>query len=725
MPIFLRTTRYGRRLGGGAALIAALINLSGCGDASTSSYELQASFHNLDVSGLALSVDGGALIIPAGTTTQTLAVALTSGTRYAVGIATQPAAETCAVANGSGTIGTANVTNVMVTCAANTYQVSGTVAGLTADGLVLVDNGTDPTRVSANATRFTMPTPVTYGEKYAVTIQDQPNGLSCSVTGGTGTMGAGGATAAITCVPDTYPVSGTITGLTSGGLVLLDNGADATPIGASAAHFTMPTPIAYGSPYSITIQSQPAGLTCSVSGASGTMGLGGATVAVSCSTNTYTVSGTISGLTASGLVLLDNGADASTQAANAARFTMPTPVAYGSAYNVTVQSQPNGLACSVSNGTGTMGPGDVTNVAITCEKNTRVLYFFQGGSDGTDPVARLLQGADGNFYGITNSGGASGDGTIFEVTPAGVETVLHAFSGADGQNPQGGLIEDASGNFFGTSVYGGSSGFGTAFELAANRTETVLHSFTKSGDGGYPICSLVEDGSGNLYGTTWGGGLTHGIVFEIPSGGSETVLHSFADNSSDGGYPTAGLVRATDGNYYGTTNNGGSANSGTVFKITPSGVETLLYTFSGGSDGGNPQNGLIQGSDGNFYGTATAGGAHGDGAVFEVTPTGTETVVYSFAGGTNDGSDPAAALLQASDGNFYGTTNQGGSSGDGTVFEVTPAGVETVIYSFTGGSTDGAAPSASLIEGSDGKLYGTTSSGGPNGYGTVFVVTLH
>lgn len=718
MPVLLGSAR---RLGGGAALVGILLSLSGCG--GTSKYPLQATIQNLDASGLTLDVDGGLQSVPAGTATQTLAPALASGTHYIVAIAAQPATETCTLANGSGTIGAASV--VAVACVANSYSVSGTIKGLTTDGLMLSNNGADTAAISANATQFTMPTPVPDGAPYAIIVQTQPTGLTCSVTGGAGTMGAGGATVAVTCAPDTYPVSGTITGLTGGGLVLIDNGMDATAVGANAAQFAMQTAVAYGSPYSITIQSQPPGLTCSVAGGTGTMGLGGATVAVSCAANAYTVGGTISGLTAGGLVLLDNGTDANMVPANASHFTMPTPIAFGGAYAITVQNEPAGLVCSVANGAGTMGAGNVTGVAITCEKNTSILYFFQGGSDGTEPVAPLLQGADGNFYGVTTYGGTSNDGTLFEVTPAGIESILHTFSGSDGQNPQGALIEDASGNFFGASVYGGSLGYGTAFELAANRTETVLHSFTKSGDGGYPICNLVEDGSGNLYGTTWGGGLTHGIVFEIASGGSETVLHSFANSSSDGGYPTAGLVRGSDGDYYGTTNSGGSANAGTVFKITPGGVETLLYTFTGGNDGGHPQAGLIQGSDGNFYGTTTVGGAHADGAVFQVTPGGTETVLYSFAGGTSDGSDPAGGLLQASDGNFYGTTNQGGSSGDGTVFKITPAGAETVVYSFTGGAADGAAPSAGLIQGSDGKLYGTTSSGGPNGYGTVFVVTLH
>jgi uncharacterized repeat protein (TIGR03803 family) len=714
------------RLAGGAALLAVLCGLSGCGD--TSKYALQATIQNLDSSGLTLDIDGALETVPAGATSQTLAPALASGTHYRVVIASQPAADTCTLANGSGTMGTAAAT-VAVTCIANSYSVSGTIKGLTADGLVLRDNGADSTAISANATQFTMPTAVAMGNTYAITVQTQPTGLTCSVTGGTGTMAAGGATVAVACVPDTYSVSGTITGLTSGGLVLLDNGVDATSIGVNATQFIMPTAIAYGSPYSITIQTQPTGLTCSVTGGAGTMGLGGATVAVSCIVNAYTVGGTISGLTAGGLVLLDNGADAKTLPANTTQFTMPTPVAYGSNYAVTVQSQPPGLVCSVSNGTDPMGAGDVTNVAVSCQKNTSILYFFQGGSDGSDPLAPLLQAADGNFYGTTYVGGAHGDGTVFEVTPAGVESVLHTFAGSDGNNPEAGLIEDAGGNFFGATTNGGSLGYGTVFKIATSQTETVLHSFVKGGDGGYPICTLAPDGSGNYYGTTWGGGLSHGIVFKITSAGSEQVLHSFADNSSDGGYPTAGLVRGTDGNYYGTTNQGGSGNLGTFFKITSTGTETRLYTFTGGNDGANPGSGVIQGSDGNFYGTTASGGTVAPntyGTVFKVTPAGTETVLYSFAGqAAGDGSDPVGGLLQASDGNFYGTTKTGGANGVGTVFKLTSAGVETVIYSFTGGSSDGAGPAAALIQGSDGNLYGTTTAGGPSGYGTVFEVRLH
>jgi uncharacterized repeat protein (TIGR03803 family) len=709
-------------LGGVPALIAVLCTLSGCG--GTSGNALQATIQNLDSSGLTLDIDGALQSVPAGTTSRTLASSLTAGTHYIVVIASQPTADTCTIANGSGMMGRTHAT-VAVSCVPDSYAVSGTIKGLSADGLVLLDNGADATAVGANATQFTMPSPVAVGGAYAITVQAQPTGLTCSVNGGTGTMSTGGATVAVTCVPIAYPVTGTIAGLMSGGLVLLDNRADATAIGANATQFMMPTAIAYGSPYSITIQTQPTGLTCSVASGTGTMGAGGASVTVSCMVNAYTVGGTISGLTAGGLVLLDNGADASTLPGNSAQFTMPTPIASGGIYAITVQSQPTGLVCSVSNGTGTNVSGNVTNVAIACQTNTSVLYFFQGGSDGRQPAAGLLQGADGNFYGMTSAGGTSSDGTIFEVTPAGAETVLHTFAGSDGRDPGGGLIEDASGNFFGTTSYGGNSDFGTAFELAANGSESVLHSFIKGGDGGYPICSVVEDGSGDLYGTTWGGGSSHGIVFEITSGGTENVLHSFANGSSDGGYPTSGLTLGSDGNYYGVTPQGGSANAGTFYEITPSGTETLLYTFTGGTDGGSPSGPLILGSDGNFYGATANGGANGLGTVFEITSAATETVLYSFAGGTSDGSDPSAGLLLASDGNFYGTTNQGGASGDGTVFKITPAGVETLVYSFTGGATDGASPGAALIQGSDGNLYGTTLAGGPNGYGTVFMVRLH
>lgn len=189
----------------------------------------------------------------------------------------------------------------------------------------------------------------------------------------------------------------------------------------------------------------------------------------------------------------------------------------------------------------------------------------------------------------------------------------------------------------------------------------------------------------------------------------------------DGADPQASLVFGTDNNLYGTTNGGGSSDNGTVFKITPSGTETLLHSFSNGNDGANPQAALTLGSDGNFYGTTYSGGNSNNGTIFKITPSGTETVLYSFGSKVNDGANPQAALILGSDGNFYGTTNNGGDYGYGTVFVVTTTGTEAVVYSFGGllANNDGANPQAGLVLGSDG-LYGTTYNGGNENAGTIF-----
>jgi len=257
-----------------------------------------------------------------------------------------------------------------------------------------------------------------------------------------------------------------------------------------------------------------------------------------------------------------------------------------------------------------------------------VLYSFAGGSDGSDPDAALIQGSDGNFYGTTGYGGSNssctgtvlvGCGTVFKVTPAGVETVLHSFTGGgDGGVPDG-LIQGSDGNFYGTTADGGSNsicsasvsvyGCGTVFKVTPAGVETVLYSFTGVGDGIGPT-GLIQGSDGNFYGTTSDGGsslISNGAVFKVTPAGVETVLYSFFAN--DGADPGAALIQGSDGNFYGTTELGGSTGVGTLFKITPAGVETMLYSFTGGGDGGVP-NGLIQGSDGNLYGTTEIGGAN-------------------------------------------------------------------------------------------------------------------
>ena len=212
---------------------------------------------------------------------------------------------------------------------------------------------------------------------------------------------------------------------------------------------------------------------------------------------------------------------------------------------------------------------------------------------------------------------------------------------------------------------------------------------------------------------------------QATAGDTFTTLYGFGTNAGDGEYPECGLVQGADGNFYGTTVNGGASNDGTVFKVTPSGTLTTLYTFAG-TDGGLPQASLIVGADGNFYGTTGIGGAYGSGVIFKITPSGTYTLLYSFTATNSndnaDGNEPLAPLVLGSDGNFYGTASQGGTNGEGTVFKITPAGVFTTLYSFTGGN-DGYGPEAGLVEGSDGNFYGTCVEGGTTGYGTAFQIT--
>jgi len=306
---------------------------------------------------------------------------------------------------------------------------------------------------------------------------------------------------------------------------------------------------------------------------------------------------------------------------------------------------------------------------------------------------------------------------------------LANFAGGNGNHPQASLIQGTDGNFYGTTYAGGvsndcSAGCGTVFKVTPSGTLTVLRSFFL-GDGTQPEAGLVQASDGNFYGTTaLGGAHSDGTVFKITPSGTLTSLHNFA--GGDGAVPVAGLVQARDGNFYGTASNGGancgSVGCGTVFKITPSGTLTTLHSFAGG-DGSLPAAGLVQASDGNFYGTTYYGGANNNGTVFKMTPSGTLTTLYSFD--FSHGSKPTAGLIQATDGNFYGTASEGGTSnncgsfGCGTVFKITPSGTLTTLHNFD--SADGAVPAAALVQATDGNFYGTTYGG--DAFGTVFEIT--
>jgi uncharacterized repeat protein (TIGR03803 family) len=395
------------------------------------------------------------------------------------------------------------------------------------------------------------------------------------------------------------------------------------------------------------------------------------------------------------------------------------------------------------------------------------LHSF-GGNDGANPYAGLVQGNDGNFYGTTYGDFANNVGTVFKFNTNGVLTSLHSFHGAiniplhqtrpgnDGAHPLAGLVQGSDGYFYGTTFEGGTygsanlSGFsyteGTVFRISTNGEETILNSFDDNrtfghpDTGTYPSAGLVQGSDGYFYGTTTFGfnNFTSqylfagpGDVFKMSTNGVVTAVFFF--DGADGANPHAGLVQGSDGNFYGTTLGGGTNGGwGTVFKMGTNGALTTLNSFGGGTDGASPHAGLVQGNDGSFYGTTSGGGTNNYGTVFKISTNGAFTSLYSFTGGT-DGASPRAGLVQGSDGSLYGTTYGGGSSSNGTVFAVNTNGTRfTTLYSFSASSTnssgvytnsDGANPQAGLIL-SGNTLYGTTSAGGIWGDGTVFSITL-
>lgn len=354
------------------------------------------------------------------------------------------------------------------------------------------------------------------------------------------------------------------------------------------------------------------------------------------------------------------------------------------------------------------------------------LYSFTGGNDGDNPIAGLVQANDGNLYGTTSEGGTNGYGTIFRITTSGVVTPLYSFTnGDDGAHPYAGLVQASDGNLYGTAADGGTNDDGVVFRVTTNGVLTPLYSFTGAHDGADPRGGLVQASDGNLYGTTADGGTnSDGTVFRITTNGTLKSLYSFT-GGHDGTFPEATLVQASDGNLYGTTYQGGISNSlpgyGAVFRITTNGLLTPLYSFTNGFDGADPVAGLVQASDGNLYGTTEAGGTNHYGAIFRITTNGIFTPLYSFTDG-HDGAYPEATLVPAN-GNLYGTTYEGGTNGYGVIFQFTTSGTLTSPYSFTDGH-DGASPFASLVLANNGNLYGTALGGGTHGDGTVFELTL-
>ena len=345
---------------------------------------------------------------------------------------------------------------------------------------------------------------------------------------------------------------------------------------------------------------------------------------------------------------------------------------------------------------------------------------------GSVPEGGLIFGQDGSIYGTTRLGGSNNAGTIFRLTADGSFTSLFSFDTTNGLAPQAGLLQGRDGSFYGTTSLGGANNSGTVFRFSTNGTIATLASFGGT-NGANPQCQLVMDRSGNLYGTAPEGGPNFdGTVFSVTTNGALTILVSF--NLANGASPQGdGLAVGNDGNFYGTTADGGSNGFGTVFRMTPGGVLTSLFSFDS-ANGSAPEGGLVQGQDGCFYGSTSAGGiSPGFGTIFKITTNGALTTLFKFH--LADGQEPATRLIQANDGALYGTTLFGGptnglpaSPSEGTVFRISTNGAFTSLLTFQG--TNGSGPLASLVMGNDRNLYGTTTHGGPGGGGTIFRVVL-
>lgn len=350
----------------------------------------------------------------------------------------------------------------------------------------------------------------------------------------------------------------------------------------------------------------------------------------------------------------------------------------------------------------------------------KVLYSFKGGADGANPYAGVTLEPAGNFYGTTHNGGASGLGTVYEVTPSGQETVLYSFAGgADGANPYAGVALDSAGNLYGTTYYGGTANAGAVYKLTPSGQEAILYSFTGGDDGSNPYASVTLDPAGDLYGTTlWGGSYGEGTVYKLNMRGQETVLHTFS-GGNDGGSPYANVILDPAGDLYGTASGGVG---GALFEVSAAGEYRELYQFLGVGPQ-RPASGLVRDAAGSLYGATSGGGSHAVGVVYKLDASGAYTTLYQFPGGTGYWlytNTPNPGVVLDAEGNVYGATPYAGAAG--MVYKVTSSGQEKTLYSFAGaaGGTD---PGEVLLS-KAGEIYGTTSGGGSANAGVVYKMSV-
>jgi len=684
-------SRRRTRLSCRVAIVAVLGLVGACSSSSqyVSTHSLGGTVSGLTAPGLVLSNGTDALSLSTGATTFRLPTGLVSGTAYAIRVQSQPTGQICSISNGSGTMGTADVANAVIVCSARAFSLGGTVTGLTNSGLVLA-NGSNTVDVTANATTFTLPTPVALGSSYAMTVQAQPTGLTCAVTQGTGTMpGSNVSTVAVTCSDQPFNLGGSISGLTTSGLVLT-NGSDTLTVSSGVTNFTMPAQVAYGHPYAVTVHAQPTGLTCTVSNGSGTIAAASVNdVIIVCAAQAYSLGGTISGLTTTGLVLA-NGSDTLTLSPGTTTFTMPISVAYASPYAVAVQTQPLGRTCSVSNATGIMSANAVTNVAITCAVN---IYTVGGSISGLTATGLVLA----NGTDVTPPLGASA--TVFTL-PTGVASGA-TYNVIVRTQPAGQLctISNTNGTVVASAVTSISISCGSnvvSFTTAGAATWTVPDGVTSllivatggggagvrynGGNGGVVTATLtvspgdvltleVGGGGGTDVYTGGGGGSTNingGSTNQIIAGGGGGSGGGIAGNASGGNGGGNGTGAGSDGD----SNNASSGRGGS------GGIGGSGGPGTGGLPGGTGGNG-----NGGPGGVAGHGGAGGIGTGSGSGGFGANGCCGGGGGGGYGGGGGAGS----------GVLGDGGGAGGGSVG---PAGA---VY--TVGTNGGAA-----VAGGDGSI---------------------
>lgn len=345
---------------------------------------------------------------------------------------------------------------------------------------------------------------------------------------------------------------------------------------------------------------------------------------------------------------------------------------------------------------------------LTPDGSYTVLYHFGAGADGGQPFARLLAATNGALYGVTSIGGANGSGTLFRITTGGAFTKLRDTLPSHDVVASTALIQASDGSIYGCAGLGGDNGTGCIFTMTFSGEVNILYSFAASPSQEIFPNSLVEGGDGSFYGLAYGD-----KIYRVTKAGAFSVLKKL--DLSANGFPNSGLTVGADGALYGTTQNGGQSRTGSIYRFTTSGSFSLFASLGAGTtDLQWPTGAVVQAADGSFYGMARNGGAYGAGGIFKIDKQGAVTTVRSLFYGP-DGANPQSALIQATDGNFYGTTYRGGAFNWGTIFRMTPSGAVTTLHVF--GGVDGASPTSRLIQGPDGALYGTTTL-------TVFRMTL-